>query len=94
MSNWLASWPPSFNVQYRSVWIAIALVLAAFALQGCAQPDRRLAEDRQTCRAMGHQTGTGEFEQCLQELNERRCPVKQTLRGEQHFVSKECTRLP
>lgn len=94
MKNRLTIWPPIFGAQCRPVWTATALVLATFILHGCAQPDRRLVEDRQTCLAMGHQGGTPEFQQCMADLNERRCPTKQTRHGQEHVVSKECTQSP
>ena len=93
MRNRLTDWQPIVGVRCHSEWAAAALVAAMLALHGCAQPDRRLAEDRQTCAAMGHQSGSPEFQQCLAALNERRCPTKQTQHGEQHVVSKECTQL-
>lgn len=94
MRNHPTDCPCTVDARCRAAWTVTALVLATFALHGCAQPDRRLAEDRHTCVAMGHQSGTPEFQQCLADLNERRCPTKQTRHGEEHVVSKDCTRLP
>jgi len=41
------------------------MMLVSIALAGCGQVDRRLAEDRQTCTAMGHSSDTAEFQQCM-----------------------------
>ena len=57
--------------------------------------DRRLSEDKQSCRSMGHTPGTAEFKNCLADLNARRCATsRQKGWGEHHDASLDCTRLP
>src|SRR5204862_2265149 len=70
-------------------------LIGAF-LAGCAEhQDRRLADDQQTCQAMGHPTGSDAFKQCLTELNKRRCRmVREGKTGPlQHKDTPECERL-
>ncbi len=74
--------------------VATLLLLVGIALVGCGQVDRRLAEDRQTCTAMGHASDTAEFQQCMAELNSRRCAdTKAGKTGPHHVATLDCTRL-
>ena len=68
------------------------IMLASPFLMGCAVPDRRMSEDEQSCRSMGHSPGTTIFSQCLADLNDRRCAVARLKGGERHVASEECTR--
>lgn len=77
---------------------APVVLLAGFAALGtliaCApRPDTRLADDQQSCTAMGHASGTPIFRQCLAELNERRCALERNRYGTRHVDSRECTRV-
>jgi hypothetical protein len=78
-----------------NLWQSLfGMLLISIALAGCGQVDRRLTEDRQTCTAMGHSTDTAEFQQCMAELNSRRCAntaVGKT--GSHHVATLDCTRL-
>jgi hypothetical protein len=79
------------------IWPSFAaLALGSFLLAGCAQEDRRLAEDQQSCRAMGHVSGTPQFQQCMEELNQRRCATVSVGKPgtTRHQAVLECTRLP
>jgi hypothetical protein len=77
-----------------SALVAPTLLLAAVAIAGCASEDRRLAEDQQTCLSMGHSSGTAEFNQCMNELDLRRCATRRTKQGVPlHQATLECTRL-
>ena len=74
-----------------------ALLLGIASLTGCAsEEDRRLAADEQSCQSMGHVPGTAEFQQCMTDLNLRRCATRQATKqgGTTHEVTRECTRLP
>jgi hypothetical protein len=55
--------------------LATVLLLGLGVFGGCGREDRRLTEDRQSCAEMGHPIGTPQFQQCMQDLNERRCAV-------------------
>jgi hypothetical protein len=72
---------------------ATALLLVTFLFSACAQEDRRLAEDQQSCTQMGHSPGTPQFDQCMQDLNQRRCATVTKAFGERHVATEECTRL-
>jgi hypothetical protein len=76
----------------RNYTFATALLLVAFLFSACAHEDRRLAEDQQSCTQMGHSPGTPQFDQCMQELNQRRCATVKGF-GERHVATEECTRL-
>src|SRR5437870_13661133 len=80
----------------RPTLVASTLLLAIASLTGCTSEDRRLVADRQTCQSMGHVEGTPEFKQCMQDLNERRCPTRKVAKysGAVHEATTECTRLP
>jgi hypothetical protein len=83
--------------QFRATVIASSLLLAIASLTGCAtEEDRRLVADEQSCQSMGHEQGTAEFKQCMNELNLRRCATRQATKqgGTAHEVTRECTRLP
>ena len=71
-----------------------ATLLLGLLLSGCAQEDRRLAEDQQSCLQMGHSPGTPQFSQCMEDLNQRRCATA-TAKGiaGRHVATEECTRL-
>lgn len=75
---------------------ASTLLIAIASLTGCASEDRRLVEDEQSCRGMGHAEGTPEFKQCMTDLNLRRCATRQATKGGEsvHEATTECTRLP
>jgi len=70
-------------------------LLIALTLAGCgSSEDRRLVSDEQSCRNMGHTPGAAVFQQCLNDLNQRRCGVIQGRKGgSQHAPTRECTRL-
>ena len=69
-------------------------VLLAGVLFGCTpHVDTRLADDQQTCVQMGHAAGSPIFQQCLAELNERRCALAASKTGPHHVASEDCTRL-
>ncbi len=73
---------------------AFVLAAAAFGIAGCANEDHRLAEDQQSCVAMGHVEGTPEFKQCMADLNQRRCAeAKSKTEGTQHEATVDCTKL-
>ncbi len=79
-----------------SVLLPASLLLGP-VLAGCAEhKDRRLADDQQTCQAMGHPTGSDAFKQCLAELNQRRCAMVRQGRtgGVRHQETEYCSRLP
>lgn len=71
------------------------VALMILVLTGCSSSeDRRLASDEQSCRSMGHTPGTAIFQQCMNDLNQRRCGVIQSRKGgAQHAPTRECTRL-
>jgi hypothetical protein len=74
--------------------LAAMLFVSAFVISGCAHEDRRLAEDQQSCIQMGHSPGTPQFNQCMEDLNQRRCAtVAAKGAGERHVATEECTRL-
>jgi hypothetical protein len=82
-------------MNYRSTGsqASAILCLAVFALAGCAGEDKRLAEDKQSCVAMGHSPGTPTFEQCLQDLNERRCAMSAKKGQTSHVATRDCSRI-
>lgn len=73
---------------------AILPVAMMVALAGCAIEDKRLADDKKSCLAMGHSPGSAVFDLCMQDLNARRCGES---RGRQavttHQGTRDCTRL-
>lgn len=75
---------------------ASTLLIAIASLTGCASEDRRLVEDEQSCRDMGHAEGTPEFKQCMTDLNQRRCATRQATKGRVGGLeaTTDCTRLP
>ncbi|GEM_PF-4181285 len=79
---------------------AILLFAVTFAVAGCvSKVDTRLTDDQQSCRDMGHSPGSAEFNQCMSELNERRCATVKaptTFKGQlttRHSSTIDCTRL-
>lgn len=87
------AWPMNTVLKfYVPTFMLIGMLLA-----GCAgRVDNRLADDQQTCQTMGHSAGTEAFEQCLAELNKRRCAVVRQGRRQdtRHQQSLDCSRLP
>ena len=80
----------------RTSLLPVCVLFGGF-LAGCAEhQDRRLANDEQTCRTMGHPTGSDAFKQCLAELNNRRCRmVREGKSGPlEHKETQDCSRLP
>ena len=79
----------------RSVASTMTCFVLLSLLVGCAAPvDRRVAEDDQTCRSMGHILGTPAYSACRGDLNERRCAVIKTKGAlEHHDATMDCTKL-
>jgi hypothetical protein len=83
----------------RNVWwiqfVALLSLSGLVLLSGCGHVDRRVAEDRETCSAMGHAPDTPEFRSCMQELNNRRCANIRTGKGgyTHHEATLDCTKL-
>ena len=71
---------------------AILLFATVLALAGCASEDRRLTEDTQSCRSMGHSPGSAAFDLCMKDLNERRCATTSG-KGARHQITTDCTKL-
>lgn len=71
----------------------ILLFGASFALAGCAHEDKRLTSDEQSCRSMGHSPGSAAFDQCMKDLNQRRCGTINYKGASRHATSLDCTRL-
>lgn len=72
---------------------AIPPFVMMFAMTGRASEDRRLTDDKQSCRSMGHLSGSTAFNLCMKELNERRCDTIHQKRGDRHMATTGCTRL-
>jgi hypothetical protein len=76
------------------------VLLLGSVLSACTpHQDTRLTGDQQTCATMGHAAGSSMFEQCLADLNARRCGVKNNSQGNRqgtwrHVATEACTRLP
>jgi hypothetical protein len=78
----------------RKYTFAATLFVSAFVIWGCAHEERRLAEDQQSCLQIGHSPGTTQFNQCMEDLNQRRCAtVTPRAVGERHVATEQCTRL-
>ena len=72
---------------------AILAFALALALLGCGPEDKRLTVDKKTCISMGHMPGFAAFEQCMGDLNERRCATVNRRGGGGHFATVDCTKL-
>ena len=72
---------------------AAACVVLTSLLIGCTVQDRRLTEDEQSCRSMGHSPDTTSFKQCLADLDQRRCAVGGPKSGRAHLATMDCTKL-
>ena len=84
----------AIKLNAKSAVGAVAYLALFSVLTGCGAPDRRLVDDQQSCRTMGHLQGTAEFQGCMAELNQRRCSVIPQKAGTmRHVPSKECTQL-
>lgn len=79
----------------RSTLAAATLLLGVALVTGCSSEDPRLVADAKTCQNMGHVNGTAEFKQCMNELNQRRCPTRRVSKfgGRIHEATIECTML-
>ena len=70
-----------------------SVLLFAIALAGCASEDRRLTDDEESCRGMGHLPGSVDFKPCMEDLNARRCATMNFKGGSKHSATVDCTRL-
>lgn len=76
------------------------ILVATLVVTGCqGQQDTRLAADHKSCTDMGHSPASAAFNQCLIELNERRCAeitARITASGQprpRHYTTIDCTKL-
>lgn len=81
------------KLNVKSALGAVAYLSLFSVLAGCGAPDRRLVDDQQSCRTMGHLQGSPTFQGCMAELNQRRCAVIAQKAGTRHVASKDCTAL-
>ena len=76
---------------FRFVTTAVfAMVIIA---TGCTSEDTRLVDDAQSCRTMGHVLGSASYDECMKDLNTRRCATVAVKGGTRHDVTANCTRL-
>ena len=81
--------PPFRNLSV----VTILLLTIVLAFTGCAPEDRRLTADKESCSSMGHLPGSAEFQQCMQDLNDRRCATISRKGGSRHEANLDCTKL-
>ena len=82
-------------LKLRGALVVSTLLLTSASLVGCAGEDRRLVSDQQSCQSMGHTPNTPAYQQCMRDLNERRCAVQRGKAGAgTHVATSDCTQLP
>ena len=79
---------------YGITFRALACFSVGSILAGCTNPDTRLIADEASCRSMGHASNTPLYQECLKDLNDRRCALGARKGWTPKLVATaECTRV-